>query len=153
MTGALTLPGAQALTLDASGALAINAPITVGGAGVFDLTAGASIAVDAPISVTNAGTLNLTAATQSVGGKSLVDLSFAPGASINYGATDNGGALNINGAAYTLVYVLTHVGLRNSNGDNALATSFPSRPRQPLACRWRPLTVVCSRAWGTPSAG
>ena len=91
--------------------------------GTLDLTAGGSVAVNAPISITNAGAVNLTAATQFVGGKSLVDLSFAPGASVNYGATDNGGALTINGAAYTLVYVLTNLGF-NSNGDNALATNL-----------------------------
>ena len=76
---ALTLSGTNALNLNATGALAINAPVSVSGAG--------NVVLDAASDTTT------------VPGASLLELSFGQGDSIDYGATNNGGTLNINGTA------------------------------------------------------
>jgi hypothetical protein len=87
----LTLAGANTLTLNASGALAINAPITVSGAGAVALSYNTALPTN---------------------------LTFALGSSINYGATNNGGSLNINGQGYTLLYKLTDSGNATGNGTD-----------------------------------
>ena len=120
---ALTLPGANGLTLNATG----------------------SLAIDAPISVTGAGKVVLAAAndTTTVPGTPLLELSFAQGDSIDYGATNNGGTLNVNGTAYTLLYSMSDVQAVNSslNGTYALATSLDATSTS----GWAPL--------GTDGAG
>ncbi len=87
----ITLSGANALTLDAAGALAINSPVTVSGAGAVAL------------GYNTASPTNLT---------------FALGSSINYGATNNGGTLSINGQNYTLLYKLTDSVAATGNGTD-----------------------------------
>ena len=85
VAAALALPGSEGLNLEADGALAIDAPITVSGAGVV------SLAYD-PASPTNFS-FGLTAA------------GFAGSLSFT-GAPGSGQALSINGQAYTLLYAL-----------------------------------------------
>ena len=77
-----------------TGAITINSPITISGAGTVNLKANSlsSLTVD---SVTT--TFSPTD----------LELSFGTGGSISYGATNNGGSLNINGTAYTLLYKLS----------------------------------------------
>jgi len=111
---ALTLPGANGLLLSAIGAPTGNST--------------GAIAVDAPITVSGAGHVWLTAGNDNTTfvGKPLLQLSFAVGDSINYGSTNNGGTLSINGTAYTLLYGMSDVQSINSGltGKYALATSL-----------------------------
>ena len=118
---ALTLPGANGLTLAAGGALAINAPVSVTGAGAVTLAAGYD--------------------TTTVPGTSLLELSFGAGDDINYGSTNNGGSLSINGTAYTLLYTMGDVQNVNSglNGDYALATPLNAATDSTTPLSWVPL--------------
>jgi filamentous hemagglutinin family protein len=92
------------LTLYAENAIAINAPITIGGSGGLDLTAGST----------------------TVGGFSLLNLTFGNGAGISYTAAPNSGqSLSINGEAYTLLYSMSDLaGLNNATGRYALANNL-----------------------------
>ena len=88
------------LTLNAYNAIKINAPITVGGAGGVSLT------------YNTASPTNLT---------------FASGASLDYGGTNHGGTLSINGSSYTLLYSMADVSNVNNlglGGSYALAGSL-----------------------------
>jgi filamentous hemagglutinin family protein len=128
---AVTWSSGHTLTLNAVDSIAVNANIKIDGAGSLDLIAGGALAINAPIAITGAGTVALTAAydTTTVPGASLLELSFGNGGSIDYGATDHGGALSINGAAYTLLYSMSDVQAINASdaslsGNYALATSL-----------------------------
>ncbi len=99
------------LTLQAYDDIVLDGPISLSN-GTLDLTAGGSIAVNATVDVTGAGAVSLNAAenTTLVSNVSLLELSFAVGASIDYGPTRNGGTLSIDGQAYTLLYALSQPG-------------------------------------------
>ena len=78
-----------------------------------------------------AGRVELDASFQPIacGCTTALALSFAPGAHIDYGATDNHGTLSINGASYTLLYSLSDMQSHNvsdveTQGNYALATSL-----------------------------
>jgi filamentous hemagglutinin family protein len=114
--GAIVWASSDVLSLQAHANLILNGAISLTSSGTLDLGAGSTIAVDAPVTVSGAGTVNLTAS--GAGGSGL---SFASGASIDYGATDNGGALTINGHAYTLLYTLSDSGLAQDSGTDDLA--------------------------------
>jgi filamentous hemagglutinin family protein len=126
--GNITLdPGASiawtsshALTLQAYNNLILNGTISLG-AGTLNLNAGGSIAVNAPITVTGAGAVNLNAAYETVDSDSILELSFGAGGSINYGATNTGGSLKINGQAYTLLYKLSDGSAARDNGTDDIA--------------------------------
>ena len=130
---AMTLPGATALVLSATGALTINAPVNVTGAGGVSLRAGTD--------------------TLTIPGISLVELSFGAGASIDYGSVDNGGTLNINGAAYTLLYTMG--ALQNVNNalsaNYALATSLNAATDGTTPANWIPLGL--NSAGSTQNSG
>ncbi|MGH7074144.1 MAG: beta strand repeat-containing protein, partial [Stellaceae bacterium] len=103
----LTIAGATGLTLDAAGALAIDAPVTVSGAGKVALDAGYD--------------------TTTVPGTSLLELSFAQGSDIDFtGGSTAGASLTINTQPYTLLYDMGDVQNVNNNlsGDYALANSL-----------------------------
>ena len=94
------------LTLSAARNIAVNALMTLNGTGTLNLNAGGGVQVNKTISVTGAGTVNITAAT--VADVSTTGLTFARGASIDYGATNNGGTFKLNGTTYTLVYSMAN---------------------------------------------
>jgi filamentous hemagglutinin family protein len=118
-----------------NGDIFINAPITWASSSTLTLDAYHSITVNAPITISGAGRLNLYVNDGGSGG----DYSFAPGSSVNYGSTNNGGSLFIsssgngtNAVSYTLLYcMITAVCGNNVQGINgnltgnyALATSL-----------------------------
>ncbi len=108
------------LTLDAYHSIIINAPITVQGSGGVVLQYN-------------------DAATDGA-------LSFGLGAngyagSLNYGATNKGGSLTINGQAYTLLYSMSDVQNINTalGGNYALATSLNAATDPTTPANWIPL--------------
>jgi filamentous hemagglutinin family protein len=114
VAAALTLPGAEGLNLQANGALAIDAPITVSGAGAVTLAAGLGGTGDYNFGLTAAGFQGSLSFTNAEGG---------------------GQSLSIDGSPYTLVYSMSELAsdLNNSSGDFALAaplnaagTTYPS---------------------------
>ncbi|MEW6645207.1 MAG: MBG domain-containing protein [Pseudomonadota bacterium] len=111
------------LTLSAAHNIAVNAPVTLNGSGTLALSANGGVQVNKTISVTGAGTVTITAAP--VPDVSTTGLTFARGASIDYGATNNGGTFKLNGTTYTLVYSLANLdaidGVNATNGA-AVAT-------------------------------
>ncbi len=131
----------------ANGQLIVSAPISWSNANQLTLNSAGSLAINAPINVTGAGKVVLDAAydTTTVPGTSLLELSFAQGDSIDYGATNNGGTLSINGSAYTLLYSMSDLAGINTNsalaGNYALATSLDAT----TTSGWAPL--------GTDGAG
>ena len=99
-------------TTGAGAPLTVAQPIEIDGSGVLGLYASGALAINAPITVTGAGSVVLQAGydyTTLAGGVPLLELSFAQGAGIDYGSTDNGGALAINGTSYKLVYSMSQL--------------------------------------------
>ena len=94
-------------TVAASAPITVDAPITINGSGSLTLNATGGVQVNKTISVTGAGAVNITAAP--VADVSTTGLTFALGASIDYGATDNGGTFVLNGSTYTLVYSMANL--------------------------------------------
>lgn len=119
----LTVSGSLAVRTTATDAgLVVGAPITLAGASTLTLTAAGALMIDAPISVTGAGSVVLAAAAQN--GITTSGLIFGNGASIDYGATDDGGAFSLNGDNYTLVYSMAQLDAidgRNAVDGTALA--------------------------------
>ncbi len=114
---ALTLPDGNRLTLDSSGALAIDAPITAEGAAAVSLAYDTSDPANLSFGLTSLGFTG----------------------NIDYGSTNQGGTLTINGTSYTLLYSMADVdGIDGTaasgnainsqsaglSGDYALATSL-----------------------------
>ena len=119
----------HSLTLNAVRNIDVNANITVSGNGTLVLTAASgALAINAPITVTGAGSVNLTAGSDNttVPGTSLLDLSFALGANLQFTGTPNSGqALTINGQSYTLLYSMADVAnINGGSGHDALALSL-----------------------------
>ena len=117
---------AHTLTLDAYHDLVLKGLISLD-SGTLNLQAGAAITVSGEVDVTGAGTVNLSAAvdTSTIPGKSLLQLSFPTSGLIDFGPSDNGGALNINGQAYTLVYDYSDLpALSGVPGNYAIATDL-----------------------------
>ncbi len=134
-TTATTASGPGNTNPAGNGDIFINAPISWASSSTLTLDAYHSITVNAPISISGAGRLNLYVNDGGSGG----DYSFAPGSSVNYGSTNNGGSLFIsssgngtNAVSYTLLYcMITAVCGNNVQGINgnltgnyALATSL-----------------------------
>ncbi len=92
---ALTLPGSEGLALESSGALTIDAPINVTGAGALVLDYSTSALTNLSFGLTSSG----------FSGR------------VNYGTTDNGGTLSINGTPYTLLYSMSD--MQNINASDA----------------------------------
>ncbi len=114
-TGGAGSAGAQA------GDITVAAPLTWGANTTLTLDANHAIAINAPITVTGAGGVALNYHTSSP-----TNLSFAQGATIDYGSTNHGGTLSINGQSYTLLYNMGDVAGVNSNlsGRYALASNL-----------------------------
>ena len=136
------------LYVRSAGNITVGGALTLSGTNALNLNAGGALAINAPVSVTGAGNVVLDAAsdTTTLPGVSLLELSFGQGDSIDYGATNNGGTLNINGTAYTLLYSMGDVHAINANGSAlngtyALATSLDATSTS----GWAPL--------GTDGAG
>ena len=71
-------------------------------------------------------------------------MSFGNGDSIDYGGTNNGGALSINGSAYTLIYNMGALQGLNSgdlSANYALATSLDAATDATMPASWTPLGV------------
>ncbi len=110
----------------------VAAPQTVAAGASLTLVSGDALAIDAPITVDGAGTVTLAYLADA--GPAGTGLTFALGDSISFNTStgavatsDQGGQLNINGAAYTLLYSLadaqTALGASQS-GDFAMAQDF-----------------------------
>ena len=106
--------GAGSAGSDAGDITVANA-LTWSSASSLTLSAYHSIAVDAGINISGAGGLTLNTNNGGSGGT----LTFANGASVNYGATNNGGTLAINGHAYSLLYKLTDSSAATGNGTDS----------------------------------
>ncbi len=104
------------LNLNAAGNIFVNAGISLTG-GALNLNAAYAIDVNSTIHVTGAGAVNLSAnsfvaygGTDSYGDNSssflpnILNLNFADGASIDFGAVNNGATLSINNTPYRLLY-------------------------------------------------
>ncbi len=98
----ITAEGTGTLTLKATGALTLDAPITLSGTNALTLSSGGPLAVNQTVHVTGASSVVLTAAAQA--GLTTTGLTFASGASLDYGATDHGGSFSLDGITYKLVY-------------------------------------------------
>ena len=119
---AITLPGTNGLSLLATGDLNILNTITVTGAGAgLVLNAAGDLNIWNTVSVPNGGTVAL-----SYGGDysfGLTGSGFA--GNIDFGDTDNGASLSINGSVYTLKYTMAQLqGIDGSFSQYALATDL-----------------------------
>ncbi len=134
-TTATTASGPGNTNPAGNGDIFIDAPISWASSAALTLDAYRSIVVNAPISISGAGRLNLYVND----GGSNGDYFFAPGSSVNYGSTNNGGSLFIsssNGAGNAVPYALLYCMIAavcgnnvqgingNLAGDYALATSL-----------------------------
>ena len=137
-TGAFTIDqsysGAGVLvTTPAGGALTVASPVTISSGGGLALLSGGALTIDAPVTAQGAVAVNLT-----YDGSDPTNLSFGlTGAgftgSLSFTNADGaaatssqGGALTINGAAYTLLYSMSDVQGINTNvyASYALATNL-----------------------------
>jgi filamentous hemagglutinin family protein len=100
-TGSSGSSGAQA------GNITVVSPLTWATATTLTMNAVGAIAINAPITITGAGGLALTATAQP--GVTSTGLTFGNGASVDYGATDLGGRFRLNGVNYKLVYTMAQL--------------------------------------------
>jgi filamentous hemagglutinin family protein len=126
-----------------NGNLTVTDPITLAGANGLTLISSNALTIDAPIAITGAGALTLDYSTSALANLSfgLTSSGFTGG--VNYGSTNNGGTLTIDGATYTLLYSMTDLQDVNNalTGNYALATSLDAFS----VSSWTPL--------GTDSSG
>ncbi len=117
--------GGLLIATSASGAgITVSNPINVGNGASLGLLAAGALTINSTITVTGAGSVAL-GYDRNTTSASATDLSFGlTGAgftgSLNYGTTDAGGTLTINGNAYTLVYSMAQldaIDARNSTND------------------------------------
>ena len=90
-----------------AGNITVAAPLTWSAATTLALNAAGAIAINAPITITGGGGLVLNATAQA--GITTTGLTFGNGASVDYGATNNGGRFRLNGISYTLVYSMAQL--------------------------------------------
>jgi filamentous hemagglutinin family protein len=112
--------------ISSSGDITIGSPLTWNSGSTLSLEAANAIAINAPVTIGSSGGLELTAGSSTVGGFSLLNLTFGNGAGVSYTAAPNSGqSLSINGNPYTLLYSMSDLaGLNNATGYYALATSL-----------------------------
>ena len=102
-----------------TGDITVAAPLSWSSSSTLTLDAYHSIFINKAITVSGAGGVVLNIDDGGTGGDYSFDLTSSGFAgSINYGATDNGGSLSINGTTYTLLYSLT--ALSGINTDSGL---------------------------------
>ncbi len=113
----VSLPGNFGVITPSGTQITVAVPLTVTGLNTLALDSGGTTVINAPITVAGAGnvTLDYDAASPQ-------NLTFAQGADINYGATNNGGTLAVNGQPYTLLYTASDVRGMSLTGHSALAT-------------------------------
>ncbi|MGJ4953565.1 filamentous hemagglutinin N-terminal domain-containing protein, partial [Bradyrhizobium sp. HKCCYLS20291] len=134
VTSAIGWSGNAKLTLNAYRNITIAAPVTLD-SGTLALNAGTSgngsgaVAINSTVSITGAGSVVINA--QPIATISSTGLTFAQGASIDYGTTNKGGTFSLNGQSYTLLYGMSDVEAVNNNlaGNYALATSLDASGR------------------------
>ena len=121
----LTMPSSSSYIIATSKAgapITVANPITINGNGVLGLISRGALAINASIAVTGAGTVALAAAddTTTVSGASLLELSFAPGKSLDFnGGSGAGAGLNIEGRSYTLLYSMADLdGIDSTSGSS-----------------------------------
>lgn len=90
-----------------AGNITVASPLTWAAATTLALNAAGAITVNAPITITGGGGMDLTATAQA--GITTSGLTFGNGASIDYGAIDNGGTFKLNGTNYKLVYTFAQL--------------------------------------------
>ncbi|MBX9845899.1 MAG: filamentous hemagglutinin N-terminal domain-containing protein [Xanthobacteraceae bacterium] len=103
----VTTSGTFVVQTGANAPITVSQPVTITGSGSLGLFSGGALTIDSTVSVTGAGAVALSAAAQS--GITTTGLTFGNGASIDYGATDNGGSFRLNGTGYTLVYTMAQL--------------------------------------------
>ncbi len=134
------------LYVQAAGNITVANALTLPGANGLALVAGGALAIDAPVSVTGAGNVVLGAGydNATVPAASILELSFGAGDSIDYGATNNGGALSIDGTPYTLLYSMGDVQAINASdaalqGNYAVATALDAATDPTTPLLWTPI--------------
>lgn len=120
-TFASSAPSGSGSTAAGNGDIIINSSLGWSTSAVLTLNAHNAISINAAINVRGAGGVSLVYNTASP-----TNLTFNNGASIDYGATNNGGALSVNGNAYTLLYSMTDIAGMSTSGHSALATDLIS---------------------------
>lgn len=105
-----------------AGDITVLAPITWSSGHTLTLDANRSVTIDAPIAITGGGGLSIVTNDGGTGGT----YSIGDGGFVDYGPTDKGGTLTINGTKYNLLYTMAQVQAINANlsGNYALATSL-----------------------------
>jgi filamentous hemagglutinin family protein len=125
-----------------NGNILIAAPLSWSTGATLTLTSHDEVVIDAPISLTGGGKIAITTAVEPNSG-GIYLLPLENGASIDFGSQNHGGALTINGTAFTLLYNMKQVQNINANlnGDYALATPLNAQ----TTASWIPI--------GTDGAG
>ena len=133
------------MTDAADAPLTVAAPIEIDGSGVLGLYASGALAVDAPITVTGAGHVSLAYDTSDPSNLSfgLTATGFTNNLSFT-GGLSAGPSLTINGDAYTLLYSMGAVqGINNSattlQDHYALATSLDAATDSTTPASWVPI--------------
>jgi len=120
---AVTTSGAFSVTTTAANApITVSQAITLNGAGDLQLNAAGALAIDAPITVTGAGVVSLAAG----GDYGFGFTGFGFQGDLSFASQSSDPRLTIDGAAYTLVYSMTELASIGSSGDYALANSVNS---------------------------
>jgi len=123
-----TAQSASTFNVVSAGAITVNVPLTVAGTGSLTLNAAGDLDINKSITVSGAGSVALDAGpdTTTAPGASFLEMMFAPGTSLSFGATNEGGSLSIEGQPYTLLYSMSDVQniTNNLNANYALATSL-----------------------------
>lgn len=130
-----------------NGDIIIDSALNWSTSATLTMSAYRNIDINAKIKISGNGTLVLDDNTSGGGG----DYFISNGASIDFGATDNGGALTIDTTAYQLIYNATDLEGINSNlsGQYALATSFDASD----AGNWTPIASACCDNFSGTFAG
>ncbi|MDE1939021.1 MAG: hypothetical protein KGI68_08365, partial [Alphaproteobacteria bacterium] len=127
-----------------AGDISVTTPFTLSGGSGLSLDSFTSINIDAKVSIAGSGAVTLATDDGGSGGDYSFDLTsngFA--GSLDFGATNNGASLTINGTAYTLLYTLGD--LSGINTDSALQLNYALATNLDDANAWTPL--------GTDGAG
>ncbi|MDE2163400.1 MAG: filamentous hemagglutinin N-terminal domain-containing protein, partial [Alphaproteobacteria bacterium] len=106
-----------------AGDISVTTPFTLSGGSGLSLDSFTSINIDAKVSIAGSGAVTLATDDGGSGGDYSFDLTsngFA--GSLDFGATNNGASLTINGTAYTLLYTLGD--LSGINTDSALQLNY-----------------------------
>ncbi len=98
--------------------ITVSQPVTITGNQLLALETSGAVAVDAPITVNGASPVVLDVGTTSAFGATEPGLWFGLGDEIDFGSVNQGATLAINGASYTLLYSLSDI--QNLNGSSTM---------------------------------